>query len=343
MKLIFFLFGCSMFMQSCSRYIKPEISYDQLTIPAQPNYANANHWAALPTNEDNADRTPNNLFEDNQSNAEVDVFFLHPTTYSGARKTDDQWNGAIDDISLNEKTDNGTILHQASIFNGAGRVFAPRYRQAHYFAYFTKDSTSAKKAFQVAYTDVKAAFDYYMEHYNKGRAIIIASHSQGTTHSIRLLKEYFDGKPLQKQLVAAYLVGMPVKKDEFKAIKPCEEPTATNCFCTWRTYKKNYFPEKYQENNNIVVTNPLNWVVNETYAPRKLNEGAVLKKFDKGIKANITDARIFDGLLWVAKPKFFGSIFLTFKNYHIADYNLFYVNVRKNAQLRAKVFLDENK
>ena len=53
--------------------------------------------------------------------------------------------------------------------------------------------------------DVKAAFQYYLEHYNNGRPIIIASHSQGTTHAKRLLKEFFDGTALQHQLVAAYL------------------------------------------------------------------------------------------------------------------------------------------
>ena len=57
------------------------------------------------------------------------------------------------------------------------------------------------------------------------RPIIIASHSQGTTHAARLLKEFFDGKDLQYDLVAAYLVGMPVPKDYFKNIKVCETPT----------------------------------------------------------------------------------------------------------------------
>jgi hypothetical protein len=45
---------------------------------------------------------------------------------------------------------------------------------------------------------VKTAFLYYLQHYNNGRPIIIASHSQGATHGKRLLKEFFDGKELQK-------------------------------------------------------------------------------------------------------------------------------------------------
>ena len=66
--------------------------------------------------------------------------------------------------------------------------------------------------------DVKNAFEYYLKNENKGRPIIIASHSQGTTHAIRLLKEFFDGKDLSKQLVCAYLVGMGVKKDSYEKL-----------------------------------------------------------------------------------------------------------------------------
>jgi len=343
MRLIFFLFGIILISQSCGRYQKPVASYQQLVIPTIPDYSNRDHWAALPSKNDPADRTPGKLFKDEQENAAVDVFFLHPTTYSGARKADDQWNGALNDLALNLKTDNGTILHQASIFNGSGKIYAPRYRQAHYFAYFTPDSLSAQKAFDLAYSDVKLAFEYYLKNYNQGRPIIIASHSQGSTHAIRLIKDYFDGKDLQKQLVAAYLIGMPVKVDEFKNIKACETAIATNCFCTWRTFKKGHYPDWHKKGNNIAVTNPLNWTTKTTYAPDTMNEGAVLKNFDKGVTEHITDAQIHDGLLWVKKPKFFGSVLITRKNYHIADYNFFYVNVRKNAQLRAKTYLEKNR
>ena len=49
------------------------------------------------------------------------------------------WNADIDNEELNEKTDNSTILYQASVFNKYCRVFAPRYRQANLQAFFTSD------------------------------------------------------------------------------------------------------------------------------------------------------------------------------------------------------------
>ena len=40
---------------------------------------------------------------------------------------------------------------------------------------------------------MKQAFQYFLENFSKGRPFIIASHSQGTHHAIRLLKEEIDG------------------------------------------------------------------------------------------------------------------------------------------------------
>ena len=73
----------------------------------------------------------------------------------------------------------------------------------------------AINAFATAYADIKAAFEYYLKNYNHGRPIIIASHSQGSTHALHLLKDYFENKPLQKQLVAAYIVGMTIPTEFF--------------------------------------------------------------------------------------------------------------------------------
>ncbi len=308
--------------------------------PSAPDYAQSKFWAALPDKKDKADLVPENSIKDRQKEAKADVFFIHPTTYTKKRKL---WNADLEEIEINERTDFGTIRHQASIFNGAGRVFAPRYRQAHIKAYYTKDKGSAKKALDLAYQDVKAAFEYYLEHYNDGRPIIIAAHSQGTTHSGPLLKAFFDGKPLQKKLIAAYLVGMPVQADQFENIKACETPEETGCFCTWRTYKKGYYPKRwYSKKNNIAVTNPLTWTTTEEFAPKTLNEGAVLAKFKEGFTKNLVSAKVHKGLLWVNKPKFKGSFLIMTKNYHIGDFNLFYLNVRKNAMLRTEKYLSKN-
>lgn len=305
-----------------------------------PNYKDLHYWAAHPWKNDPADSVPKPLRNDYRTDSTADVFFLHPTTYTEPLKLHGM-NAAIADAYTNAKTDYTTILLQASIFNAAGRVFAPRYRQAHISAYFpvsSDDSTAALNAFDTAYADIRAAFLTYLQQYNQGRPIIIASHSQGTTHAKRLLKEFFDGKLLQNKLVAAYIIGIPVETNYFSKIPVCTNPNQTGCIVSWRTYKEGHIPPHItKESFKAVVTNPLTWDTIATNTSRSLNKGAVLTNFNKMIP-KIANAHVRDQILWIDKPKFFGSIFYTSKNYHPGDLNLFYLNIRENVQQRLNAF-----
>ena len=72
------------------------------------------------------------------------------------------------------------------------------------------------QAIDVAYVDVKASFQHYLDNHNKGRPIIISGHSQGALLAERLIKEFFHNKPLSKQLVAGYLLGWTIFDKDFK-------------------------------------------------------------------------------------------------------------------------------
>ena len=319
-------------MTSCRVHPRQPFAAEQ--VPAAPNYSQDRYWAALPWQTDAADETPDGL-NDEQDQAQVDVFFLHPTTYTG-KKGEKLWNGPVKNDDLNSRTLESPIKFQASIFNGSCRVFAPFYRQAHLHAYFTKDTMSAKRAFDLAYDDVRRAFGYYLANHNQGRPIVIASHSQGTTHSVRLLQEFFDGQDLEQQLVAAYIVGIPVLSNAFESLQPCQDSTSTGCYVAWRTYKRGYEPK--ETTPDIVVTNPLNWTTTEEYAPKQENEGAVLRPFERVIP-DAADAQVYGPVLWSSKPKFPGSWLLLGKNYHPGDMNIYYMNIRNNVALRSQVFL----
>lgn len=332
---LFFLIVCSCLAGCASTQLG---TFGEGGSAGPPDYSNPASWAALPDRQDEADHFPAGS-PDNQANAPADVFFIHPTTYV-KRNRDIQWNASLNDEKLNRQTDESTIRYQASVFNLAGRVYAPRYRQAHYQAYLSKQREDAAKAFALAYDDVRRAFEYYLQHHNQGRPILLAAHSQGAQHGRRLLKDYFDGKPLQTQLVAAYLAGMPVSRVLYQTLPPCITPEQTGCFCTWRTYRKGYSSRYYRQDSSIVSTNPLNWRTDTAYAPKSLHQGAVLRGFGK-IYPQPNDAQNAQGLLWVSKPRFPGSFLITRKNYHIADYNLFYMNIRENALLRARRFQEK--
>jgi len=321
---------------SCSpAYMQHIDEYKVEAADDKPDYSKLQYWAANPYKKSLSDSVPEPLRNSFVKDSSVDVFFLHPTTFGN--KNDARWNADINNDTLNAKTDYSTILFQASAFNEC-RVFAPRYRQAHLRAYYTKDTASALRAFDLAYQDLKTAFQYYLDHYNNGRPIIIASHSQGSTHAQRLLKEFFDGKPLKNKLVAAYVIGMYIPQNTFADLKPCDDSLQTGCFVAWRSFRKGYEADYVKaETTKCYVTNPLTWTNGDRYAPRELNLGALLTQFNK-VRLHAADAQIHAGVLWLNRPHFPGSFLLQTKNYHIGDINLFYINIKENVHARISAF-----
>lgn len=305
-----------------------------------PDYADLRYWAAHPWKKDPSDSISKGIKAE-AIDTSVDVFFLHPTTLTDKESQGKIWNADINDAELNAKTDYTSILYQASVFNKSCRVFAPRYRQAHIYSFFSKDTVSSKAALELAYQDIKAAFDYYLKFYNNGRPIIIASHSQGTYHAGRLLKEYFENKPLQKQLVCAYIIGLSVPTNYFSSLKPCADSSTTGCFVSWRTFREGYLPYYVKnETTSSWVVNPLNWRMDELPAARKENKGALLLNYKK-VYRHTNGARIANGVLWINKPKVpFGFVYNR-KNYHAGDINLFYLNIKENIEVRKKQFFSQ--
>ncbi|MBS1631038.1 MAG: DUF3089 domain-containing protein [Bacteroidetes bacterium] len=336
-----YLFPVLFIFFSCTpRYKSFQKQYDFKSRNGSPEYNNLNFWAAHPWKHDPSDSTPKPLLSEIKDSI-ADVFFIHPTTYTKYGKgLVKNMNAGIDNSFINAKTDYSTILYQASVFNSQCRVFAPRYRQAHLSAFFTKDTLKADKALELAYSDIKTAFEFYLKKWNQGRPIIIAGHSQGALLAEKLLKEFFENKPLKNQLVVAYIPGWPVPKEFFTSLKMCTDSLQTGCVCSWRTLKRNYLPRYIKKDTgNYYVTNPLTWTTDSGYASRLLNEGSVFLKFNK-IRKNSTDAQVNSkkGILWIRKPKFPLNFLYPSKNYHPGDINIFYLNIRRNIALRIHSF-----
>ncbi len=335
-------FTCSL-LTSC---IAPFKDFERYAPPTPPDYSKESNWASLPTKKDSADAVPYySTLKDEQATAMVDVFFVYPTTYySGS-----SWNADVDDRHVNRKTDKYPIREMASVFNGSCKVYAPRYRQATLYAFIDKKA-NGRKALDLAYEDVKAAFMYYLKNYNNGRPFIIASHSQGTWHAIRLFKDFIEkDAQLRQQLIAAYLIGGPVAKNGFTTISACDSAAQTNCYVAWHTMAWGKHPSNpsaarkktagYDNFLNYECTNPLTWNRDPSVPDASLNKGAVpytFNRIDAGFSAAWCTS---EGALWTHKPNKLG--YPAVKNYHILDYSLFYVNIRENVKLRVDRYLSK--
>lgn len=313
-------------------YLEPGQSFAATPAPEAPDYAQSNAWAALPEREDNADLTPQGV-EDAQSGAPVDVFFIHPTTYY----TSDGWNQPLNHAQANEFTDEQVLPNQAATFNSCCQVYAPRYRQATLFSFLDRGGDGGK-ALDLAYADVRAAFEHFLEHRSQGRPFIIAGHSQGGLHADWLMRDYVAGGPLEERMVAAYPIGFSI--DGSNGVPVCEHAEQTGCQVSWNTMAQGA-ERRGPDSSNDICVNPITWRTDGARADFADNLGGVSFADGAAVEAGVTDGQCVDGILEITEVRSdnYGTQMFGEGNYHVYDYSLFHMNIRQNAQARVNAYL----
>lgn len=323
--------------------ITPGLHFGDETPPPAPDYRDAKAWSALPDREDAGDLAPTGSPATAQTAAPADVFYVHPTSYVGPR-----WNARIDDATVNAATDHGATGIQATAFNACCAVYAPRYRQANLTAFLTL-SPDTEAARDLAYQDVKRAFDEFNMRRGPGRPFLLVAHSQGTVMAERLLDEAVASTPLREQLVAAWLIGGVVTTTSVPA---CTSATDTSCVIAWNARSEAFTPNRFEmvrtDAAPLLCTNPLTWRDDGAAAPAEANLGAVfLDSDDFAIRPAFADAQCVDGRLVVRQigvaPRDLPSRVLDHLigagNYHPIEFQMFFMNLRENAATRVDAFL----
>ena len=312
-----------------------------------PDYALASNWLARPGLSNDPSRwLPAGVANDAAGNAAI--FYIHPTTYLDR----DRWNAPLDPGGATEFRSNIFVQSQASAFNGAGQIWAPRYRQAAYGAFLLK-SEDAQEALDFAYRDVAAAFDRFVEEAGD-RPIILAGHSQGALHLERLLREKVAGKPIAKQVVAAYVVGWPISTTSdlpALGLPACTSPDEAGCILSWMTFGDPANPDfifhewgktkgltgAERRQQDVLCVNPITGTENGAAQPQD-NPGTLIPSADLSsatLQPRVLGAHCHDGLLLldgVVPP--LGPYVLPGNNYHVYDYALFWGAIRRDAERR---------
>ncbi len=319
---------------SCKTMYKT-LPFSETEIPQAPDYTNSFYWAVLPG------QYPKELIEitGEFENKLVDVFFIYPTLLTDNK--DPAWNADLSREELRKDVLNKSVKFQASSWSEAGNIYVPFYRQSHYKTFVPPYDLDGPPSWKIAYADVSRAFEYYLENYNNGRGIIIAGHSQGSIMAKELIKNYFDGKDLQKLLIAAYLPGVSIKPNELGSIKSMNNAEDIGGFVSWNTYKKNNYPKTYEKwYKGGITTNPITW--DKSIVTLREKHLGILNA-DEVIYDSAVSIEVIDGLLWSTVPKIPKRFLLSFiKSYHFADVNLFWKDIEKNAQLRANQWIKYN-
>ena len=314
-----------------------------------PDYSQPSAWAAYPGRPSHADDVPAGV--STGGDRDVAVFFIHPTTYLTPVVGNAPFDAAGE---VGARVDDVVLRLQTSVFNACCRIFAPRYRQASLRA-ITSNTAAGYAAAEVAYSDVARAFSQFLN-VNPNRPFILASHSQGSIHALRLLQERIINTPLQRRLVAAYVIGvaLPAKIAEV-GLPVCASEDAIGCVLTWNSVRRGYEDRRRQEDSVIwwqgsyqaiagrplVCVNPLDWR-QDSEAPPGANRGAVYSAGrNEPIPApvpGLTGAWCNNGLLGVevtlGQRRHFGDVLTLAGIYHDFDYGLFYMNIRANTLVR---------
>lgn len=217
------------------------------TNTAPNDYGKTENWLCLPGRQDACavDQTTTIVEADGKTSTEAfkpaaspayDCFYIYPTVSTDA--------GGNSDMVIDE-AERRVVEQQLARFGGQCRVFAPMYRQvtlAALRAVMTGQPSPGDGV--LAYGDVRDAWRWYLANENggpngKARGVVLLGHSQGSRMLLDLLKNEVDGKPAQKQMISAYVIGMntPVTDGKFGSIPLCDKADQAGCLVTYVSFR----------------------------------------------------------------------------------------------------------
>lgn len=278
----------------------------------------------------------------------VDVFYVYPTIFADPVRP-------VLDISVPSlrKSADWIANVQTMLLGKNFNIYAPHYRQCE----FSRCLTGLEKNpmdftdMQSGFADIRKAFLYYIENYNQGRPFILLGHSQGSLALLSLIQTEFSEKsPVFKRMVAAYLIGWKIKKNDLEAyphLRTASGEFDTGVIVSWNTETAGTEDQLFAGGFCI---NPLNWRTDAVQADKSRNLGAVFFDENGNIKS---EQPAFCGAVintnrgtLVVDPEnpelYFNKVFSK-GVLHCDDIYFFYRNIEKNAIARSNAFLSEKK
>jgi hypothetical protein len=202
------------------------------------------------------------------SKAPIDCFYVYPTVSNDP--------GVISDMNPGPEETN-VVKVQFARLGAKCRLFAPLYRQVTLTALVAGMSGKpmpgqtdpAMRA--TGYNDVVDAWNYYLAHDNHGRGVVLVGHSQGSGVLTQVIKNEIDGKPVEKKLVSAILMGtrLPVEEGKdtglFQHVPLCRSASQTGCVIAYASFRdtvpppaNSLFGKAPKEGEVAACTNPAN-------------------------------------------------------------------------------------
>ena len=292
---------------------------------------------------------------------DVDTFYIFATEYIlGSFEEGAPDYGSLDNKEMIEGMGVEYIGH-ATTYADDTNVFAPYYRQSglkYAGKIVERDGNLDAALLGMPYNDIVDALDYYFEHYNEGRPFIIAGHSQGSALVKQVLFRYFKEHPdYYQRMVAAYVIGYAVTKEELETypyLKFATGESDAGVIVSWHTEG----PKNAEVDAKTVVLmpggisiNPLNWKLDETYAPASLNLGSLIVNEQTGepeiadigadAQVNLARGSVITNAKAAPMPEDTAKIAAAFfgpDGRHGEDYTFYYNNIKANVAKRIATY-----
>lgn len=308
-------------------------AFCSLASAQEPDYADTGSWAYWRIGESKL----------------ADLFIVCPTVDLGT--------GGNKNMSLadNEAKKNfyGALNMERGIYEQHCRMYAPYYRQAT-LADYTLPAQEAAPYFDLAYSDVRAAFMHYMQHENSGRPFVLSGFSQGAEMCLRLLKEFGKTDVVQDNMVACYAIGWcftPQEAEQYPYIRLAKSADDLGTVIIFNSEAPEVTASlMVPQGAKSFCINPLNWRTDAKPAAKTLNAGACFTDYSGSITREVpqlTGCYIDTerGVLKVTDvdKKDYPPVLSVFTDgvYHLYDYQFFYRNLQQNVNLRVKTFMEE--
>lgn len=255
MKRILFPFICltTLILSGCDSSEHAPLT-GKVYVPAQPDYSDPTMWH----------------IDDGDNSSGVDVFYI-PSTWEFDWETPDgivsHWADPVG--TPGHRTDvEQEMAGVAEYMADGNRFYSPHYRHITLDSWATLNEDTINRRYRdVAFVDVRNAFNHFLSNFSKGKPFILAGFSQGGKSVVELMKIL---SPEQRErMVAAYVIGYKVTPDDMAAapcIKAAEGADDTGVTVCYNSVSDVRCIKPVISEPNVMCINPVNWVTDATPA-----------------------------------------------------------------------------
>lgn len=254
------------------------LSAEQVYVPVAPDYSDSRMW---------------NIVRNDDNGSGADVFYI-PSTWEFDWYTADGIVCHYADPSREDhRADMAIEIDGVADYMAEGNNFySPYYRHITLDSWATlNEDTINRRYHDVAFVDVKRAFDRFIETENQGRPFILAGFSQGGKSVVELLKVM--DEPTRERMIAAYVLGYKVTPGDVAShpyIKAARGATDTGVVICYNSVDDVKYLKPVVAAPNVMCINPVNWRTDAT--PAILND-TITVTLDPEAKVLVLDG--FDG------------------------------------------------